>query len=333
MSKLPSSPRERTSAFGDHHPLIGFLFYGYVITVTAFFRHPVLLGISLVAALAYSTYLKGRRAVLFNLGFVFPFMVVAALFNPLFSHEGLTILFYFAENPITQESIVFGLAAAVMLGAVLVWFSAFNAQITADKIVYLFGRITPALSTIIALTLRLVPRYQDHILKIAAARRGLGLAVTGGNWFQRVRSGLAILSIQVTWSLENAVETSDSMRARGYGLPGRSAYSLYRFDARDQGLLIVWAGLMILVTVAIAKQILSIRFFPSVALNRLVPLTGAIYLAQAVICFSPLVIDLRADWQWRRLRRRRLDPKARAQRPGLVREAPDLVWEETDALS
>ncbi len=41
----------------------------------------------------------------------------------------------------------------------------------------------------------------------------------------------------VTWSLENAIETADSMRARGYGLPGRTSFSIYRFDSRDSSAL------------------------------------------------------------------------------------------------
>ena len=42
----------------------------------------------------------------------------------------------------------------------------------------------------------------------------------------------------VTWSLESAIDTADSMRSRGYGEPGRTAFSIYRFDDRDRGLLL-----------------------------------------------------------------------------------------------
>ena len=49
----------------------------------------------------------------------------------------------------------------------------------------------------------------------------------------RLRHGLNMLSILVTWALENAIETSDSMRSRGYGLHGRTAFSIYRFTKRD----------------------------------------------------------------------------------------------------
>ena len=45
-----------------------------------------------------------------------------------------------------------------------------------------------------------------------------------------------------TWSLENAIETADSMKSRGYGLPGRTAFSIFRFDRRDKLALPVLLG-------------------------------------------------------------------------------------------
>lgn len=41
------------------------------------------------------------------------------------------------------------------------------------------------------------------------------------------------MSIVVTWALENALDTADSMKSRGYGLPKRTAFSLFRFTLRD----------------------------------------------------------------------------------------------------
>ena len=45
----------------------------------------------------------------------------------------------------------------------------------------------------------------------------------------------------ITWALENAIETADSMKSRGYGLKGRTAFSIYRFDERDKYTLIWFA--------------------------------------------------------------------------------------------
>ncbi len=66
--------------------------------------------------------------------------------NPAFNHEGATILAYLPSgNPLTLEFIVYGLSAAVMMASVILWFSCYNAVMTSDKFVYLFGRVIPAL--------------------------------------------------------------------------------------------------------------------------------------------------------------------------------------------
>ena len=66
--------------------------------------------------------------------------------NLAFNHEGATILAYLPSgNPLTLESIVYGLSAAVMMASVILWFSCYNAVMTSDKFAYLFGRVIPAL--------------------------------------------------------------------------------------------------------------------------------------------------------------------------------------------
>ena len=48
-----------------------------------------------------------------------------------------------------------------------------------------------------------------------------------------------ILSILVTWILEDSIDTADSMNARGYGLNGRTSFSIYRLDKRDKIILLI----------------------------------------------------------------------------------------------
>lgn len=62
------------------------------------------------------------------------------------------------------------------------------------------------------------------------AQHTIGRDINEGTLFQRIRNAVKILSIMITWSLENAIETADSMKSRGHGLKGRTSYSLYKFD-------------------------------------------------------------------------------------------------------
>jgi hypothetical protein len=84
----------------------------------------------------------------------------------------------------------------------------------------------PALSLVLSMTLRFVPKFTSQIKVVSEAQRCVGRDVSEGSILQRARNGLTILSIMVTWSLENAIETADSMKSRGYGLPGRTVFHL-----------------------------------------------------------------------------------------------------------
>jgi energy-coupling factor transport system permease protein len=293
---------KRTDAFSAYHPIIGFLYFAFVILETAFFLHPVLLAISFASAMAYSIYLNGGRALRFNLLMVLPLMILAAVINPAFNHEGLTILGYVRGNPITLESILYGIAAAAMIGAVIVWFSCYNAVMTSDKFIYLFGRLIPSLSLIIAMALRFIPAYKSQIVRIIDAQRGIGRDISSGNLLARMRSGLSILSVMVTWALENAIETADSMKARGYGLRGRTAYALYRFDGRDRLLFAFMICGFALLFFAGGTRVLSVQYFPAFSVNDMSFGVCFFYVVHAVICNIPLAMDIREDFVWRSLR-------------------------------
>lgn len=289
--------------FSSLHPVINFAYFGLVLAFTMFFMHPVCLAISFGCAVAYSVCLNGRKAVRTQLVFVLPMVLIAAVLSPAFDHEGATILTYLPSgNPLTLESILYGLAAAVMLAAVVTWFSCYSAVMTSDKFVYLFGRLIPALSLVLSMALRFVPRFKAQLHVVSEAQRCVGRNVSDGSILQRIRNAVTILSIMVTWALENAIETADSMRSRGYGLPGRTAFSIYRFDGRDRAVL---AWLFVCgahIACGWAAGGLYWRYYPTVKGAVLTPLTASFPLAYLALCLTPVILDRREGRLWKRSR-------------------------------
>ena len=288
--------------FSSYHPIINFLYFALVLVFTMFFMHPVSLMISMASALAYDIYLRGRKAVRFSLRVMLPMMLMAALVNPAFNHEGATILRYLPSgNPLTLESILYGIAAAVMLASVITWFSCYNAVMTSDKFVYLFGRVIPALSLVLSMTLRFVPKFKAQLHVVSEARRCVGRDASEGTLLRRIKNGITILSIMVTWSLENAIETADSMKSRGYGLPGRTAFSIYRFDGRDQALLIWLCFCGFYIAAGWLAGGLHWQYYPLVRgiLGGAFPISfQLVYLA---LCLTPLILNGTEDRKWKRL--------------------------------
>ena len=290
-------------AFSSYHPLVNFLYFAMVLVFGMCFMHPVCLVISLGSATAYNLYLKGRKGLLFSLRFLLPMMILAAILNPAFNHEGVTILAYTPNgNPITLESLIYGVASAAMLVSVVQWFSCYNEVMTSDKFVYLFGRIIPALSLVLSMTLRFVPRFTAQMKTIRTAQQCIGRDVSDGSVFQRMRHGITIFSILVTWSLENAIETADSMKSRGYGLPGRSAFSIYRMDSRDK-LALLWLGFCLwYIVFGWISGGLYFRYYPSIKAADFGPFPLSFILTYLALCLTPLILNGREDVKWNHLK-------------------------------
>lgn len=290
--------------FASCHPVVNFLYFALVLLFSMFLMHPVSLAISLVSAVVYNIYLNGRRAVRFSLLYMLPMMLMAALVNPAFNHAGVTILTYLPSgNPLTLESIVYGFAAAAMLAAVILWFSCYNAVMTSDKFVYLFGRVIPALSLVLSMTLRFVPRFKAQLHVVSEAQRCVGRDVSNGTLLTRIRNAITIVSIMLTWSMENAIEVADSMKSRGYGLPGRTAFSIYHFDGRDRALTawLLFCGLY--VGSGWLAGGLEWNYFPIMkgVLTGAFPVSfQLVYLG---LCLTPVLLGLHEDRVWAKMKK------------------------------
>ena len=105
----------------------------------------------------------------------------------------------------------------------------------------------------------------------------------------------------ITWSLENAIETADSMRSRGYGLRGRTAFSIFRFGRRDKILLGIIIGFILYILVGFWQGGIAFRYFPTMQGSADQIYSISIYLVYFLFCFLPLIINLWEDRRWKLL--------------------------------
>ncbi len=292
-----------SNSFKSFHPIINFYYFVVVIFFSMFFMHPIFLSISLICSFIYSVSLKGKKAVKFNVLYLLPLLIITALINPAFNHEGATILFYLKSgNPITLESIIYGIAAAMMFISVILWFSCYNEIMTSDKFIYLWGRIIPGISLIISMVLRFVPKYKAQIKNISNGQKCIGRDVSNGNIITRARNGIKILSIMITWALENAIETADSMKSRGYGLKGRTSFSIFRFDRRDKITLSTMLILTVVILVGSCFGENTIKFFPYIKIKPIGIFSIVVYSSYLLLCIIPVIVDFKEEIKWKYLK-------------------------------
>ena len=286
--------------FSAYHPLVNFLYFALVIGFSMALSHPLAQLISLGCACLYAVQIDGKKAVLFTLRWCLPMMLLTAFLNPAFSHEGVTILLYFPTgNPLTLESILYGLSAGVMLATVMLWFLNFNRVITSDKFIYLFGRIIPAMSLVLSMTLRFIPKFKAQLASVTDAQRCIGRDVSEGSLWHRMKIAVTVLSIMITWALENAIETADSMKSRGYGLKGRSAFSIYRFEERDRAALLFLGFCAFYLLSGAAASAFGFRYFPSLRCAPMNAFTLSFQLVYWMLCIMPVVLNAAEERTWK----------------------------------
>lgn len=296
--------------FSTYHPLLNLIYFLGTIGVTVFVTHPVLLGISFFSAILYSCVLRGFvKTLRFNLVFALPSMIIVALINPMFNHYGITVLGYLSNgNPFTLESCVYGLVMAMMLACMLIWFACYTEVMTSDKFIYLFGKVIPSLSLLLSMCLRFVPLFVRKLDVISDGQKCIGRSASNGSVIKRTKHGIMIFSILITWALENAIETADSMKCRGYGEKGRTAFSLYRFDRRDLLCLLFMIVTFGITVYGAFKGFAYASFNPEIIIEGL-PLTpgsAMVFFSFAFFCFMPVIMELYDREMWK-LRRRNIE--------------------------
>ena len=281
--------------FASYHPALNLLLFVAVVAFTACWTRPGLVAVSFLCALAFSVRLRGPRAVAIGCALALCALAFAALFA-MNVHFGVTDL---ARTPIgnsiTIESLTCGVLVGFKVAAILVWLSCALCVFTADKVVFLLGRVFPKAAMMLAVALRAVPVAGDRARKIAVAQSGIGRGPGQGSILRRIANALRRASILISWSIERFVEMSDSMRSRGAALRGRTAYSLYRFDNRDRALAVILVALITVCAAATALGQTQMLFSPVIVVPKASSAGVAVFAAFLALCLLPLALQVAGE--------------------------------------
>ncbi len=278
--------------FSKFHPAACLLFFIFVICATLIFINPAYCAVSFVCALFCSFRLLGFRRTAAQLKFLLPLVLFSAVLNMLFSGYGSTVLFSVFGMDFTLEPLAYGACAGLMLCAVIIWFLAYSEIISSEKFTSLFGRFAPNIVLIFSTALRFLPLMVKTAAMLKEAQQGLGNETKG------LKNTTARFSALVSVSLEQSIETADTMRARGFK-KGRRHYSPYSFRAADGVLIFACAALFALQLAAFSLGVYEFEYYEKLRIENAQP----VYLAAwAALCLVPIITDLPEEVKWRLLK-------------------------------
>ena len=113
------------------------LFYFISVTVlAALFNNPYHTAVTLAASIVMFVFMRGRARVALSFFVVF---ILTFIVNPLVSKKGATPLIFIGNDPITLESIIYGLNSAAMILSVMFLFFTFTRLLDSEKLLYLLS--------------------------------------------------------------------------------------------------------------------------------------------------------------------------------------------------
>ena len=294
--------------FDSIHPGLKLLFFALVIMFTMSAFHPSLLFVSLASAFIMGIWLRGGRTILKTLTWQIPLLVIIVAVNPLFSSSGTTEVFRIGTWAVYAESLFHAGCMGCMLIATMQWFSNANCLITSEEVMSTLGSRAPAISLMITMIVRLIPRFiqRGKLIKSslsACTSAQVQLASTSQKstrpgcecasqksklaWQKcssqkrsshksktpgygrppkkhALKENLRTISTLMSWSMEDSLESADSMRSRGWGsVQKRTTFKRYRFYTFDKAVLAVLVLLGALSALCAFELCPSFSFFPT----------------------------------------------------------------------
>ena len=281
------------NAFAKLHPITKSAFFICAFVLTLCASNPVFSLISLSAALLYSV-LDGIRAFLSSLRFAVIITALVSVFNMLFAHYGVDVLFTVNDVEFTLEALFYGFNQGLVMSAVMLWFKVMSYVIDSAETAYLL-RFAPKLALLFSMVLGFLPRFKSKLGDIRDAQKGLSYSepLTTRD---KLKNGLQNLSALVSYSLESSIITADSMSARGYN-PKRSSRLRYKHSVRDVVYFSIFALSFALIVFAQITGKIKFIFEPRIYFESD---SVVYYFIFAAVMLLPLIIEVWEVLLWKR---------------------------------
>lgn len=285
-------------ALNTYHPAVAVLPFAAAIGFSMLTFHPVYSVITLASSVALAVKLNGQKAIRLLLRFCMPIYLVTILINTAFNKNGVTVMFYIGDWAIISEGFYFGLCSGAALCAILLWFSCYTSVIDSEKFLFLTSRFSPNAALLVSMTLGQVSKMTKKVSEISDAQIGI-YGEEQKKLSKRLRMAMLKISVLLSWSMEDSVQTADSMHARGYGTGRMTKMNPYIFGRKDRFLL---AFVLVFMSISISLLIAgkaSFRFFPSAETVSFDPVSVFGYFSYFFMLSLPMAIEIKEGLQWR----------------------------------
>lgn len=287
------------SGFRSCHPFVVFFYYLCVGFLAMYFNHPAFLLVSCLLLFGANLAHGGGKALRKWIPSLVGMSVAIIVLNPLLNSRGTHIFFYFRGKQVTLEATMYGVVMALSIVTILLMFISFNFILNGNKFLFVFSSFLPRTAFLTMLAIRFVPLLKRRLDEISDVQRIKGTTASTGTIWERAKNGMTMLQILLTWSLQESMDTADSMKARGYGTGKRNPYIPYRMNKRDKGWLVTLTALFALCATGGMLGYGKIIIYPALGTLHLYFLDWILLFCMMLMVSFPLLVEGREQLKWK----------------------------------
>lgn len=280
------------------HPAALYIYFAAVFSFSLVSGHPVFCTVSFIGAAVLGIFIKGFREAVSELLKLLAFMPFITFINPLITHLGATPLFFINDSPYTLEALVCGFFIWLLMASVLMWATCFTRINNSEKTLYIASHFSETMSVILSMSLRFIPMMKEKMTEIKNARKAMGL-YRCDTPFDAVKSNLDLVSVLLTFFIENSADTAMSMKARGFGTAKRRSYSIYRMRRKDVLVIIISVLFLAVIFVQAFSGTSGYNWYPVPDKIGTDIKSIVMYILSAVFSLIPSLIELKGVAAWR----------------------------------
>lgn len=277
------------------HPWVAFVYLISVLVLTMCTVNPLLILTSLIVATIIKIHTVGVRRFAGYIPWLLLIVAITGIGNMCISHNGMHVIFVVNDNNVTLEAGIYGIVFGLMFAAAFLWCDITQRIITSEKLTYMFGSFAPRLGLIISMTLHYIPILRKRMKVVRSAQAGMGRKPSK-KIFTRAKMWGEEFSIVIAWSLENAIDTSSTMTAMGYGLGRRSSFSNYRFKTVDAVFLGVIIALAIPAFIVTLSVNYSVYYYPTFGMMSEISSMLIFWVFYLIYMIIPLLSERLIKW-------------------------------------
>lgn len=264
------------------HPLTYLIYYFFLIIFALLFDDVYYLSTFLIAILALILLQGAKGKLLDTIKLVIPISLIIIILNPLVSHNGTTEIVLFSNFTITLESLVYGLLMAVSLLIVYLLFVSFNSYVDYQQLLYLASNHFPNICMILIMAMRFVSLLTYRFKEVEKIH-------SQNNAKSKIEKYGLITAVVLSWSLEEAMLTSKSMKSRGYGITKRTSYLKFDFNRIDYAILLITVISSIFLLIGYVNGYGLISIYPTIS-KDFIQMNMSYYFISFIILLLPFII-------------------------------------------